>query len=67
MVRGHAGHPDRKRAQGVATDVQWGVVLSPPMVVREGDYSDLAGSSLVVMTAGVNEKGRAATDRGDLV
>src|ERR1700688_2996224 len=38
---------DRKRAQGVVTDVQYGAVLSPPIAVRDGDYSDLAGSSVV--------------------
>jgi L-lactate dehydrogenase len=58
---------DRKRAQGVVTDVQYGTVLSPPIEVRDGDYSDLAGSSLVMITAGVNEKGGGATDRSDPV
>ena len=58
---------DRKRAQGVVTDVQYGAVLSPPITVRDGDYSDLAGSSVVMITAGVNEKGGGATDRSDPV
>ena len=58
---------DRKRAQGVVTDVQYGTVLLPPIAVRDGDYSDLAGSSLVMITAGVNEKGGGATDRSDPV
>lgn len=56
---------DRKRAQGVVTDVQYGSVLSQPLAVRAGDYSDLAGSSVVMVTAGVNEKGGGATDRSD--
>ena len=56
---------DRKRAQGVVTDVQYGAVLSPPIAVRDGDYSDLAGSSVVLITAGVNEKSGGATDRSD--
>ena len=56
---------DRKRAQGVVTDVQYGAVLSPPIAVRDGDYPDLAGSSMVMITAGVNEKGGGATDRSD--
>ena len=56
---------DRKRAQGVVTDVQYGTVLSRPIVVRDGDYADLAGSSVVMITAGVNEKGGGATDRND--
>jgi L-lactate dehydrogenase len=58
---------DRKRAQGVVTDVQYGAVLSPPIVVRDGDYSDLTGSSVVMITAGVNEKAGGATDRSDPV
>src|SRR6202140_2227182 len=58
---------DRKRAQGVVTDVQYGAVLSPPIAVRDGDYSDLAGSSVVIITAGVNEKSGGATDRSDPV
>src|ERR1039457_4902150 len=58
---------ERKRAQGVVTDVQYGTVLSPPITVRDGDYADLAGSSVVMITAGVNEKGGGATDRNDPV
>ena len=58
---------DRKRAQGVVTDVQYGTVLSSPIAVRDGDYSDLAGSSVVMITAGVNEKAGGATDRSDPV
>src|SRR6202158_882282 len=58
---------DRKRARGVVTDVQYGAVLSPPTSVRDGDYSDLPGSSVVMITAGVNEKGGGATDRSDPV
>jgi len=56
---------DRKRAQGIVTDVQYGTVLSTPVTLRDGDYSDLAGSSVVMITAGVNEKGGGATDRSD--
>jgi lactate/malate dehydrogenase, NAD binding domain len=37
---------DRKRAQGVVTDVQYGAVLSPPIAVRDGDYSDLVSRCL---------------------
>jgi L-lactate dehydrogenase len=58
---------DRKRAKGVVTDVQYGAVLSSPITLRDGDYSDLAGSSVVMITAGVNEKGGGATDRSDPV
>jgi len=58
---------DRKRAKGVVTDAQYGAVLSPPITLRDGDYSDLAGSSVVMITAGVNEKAGGATDRSDPV
>jgi L-lactate dehydrogenase len=58
---------DRKRAKGVVTDVQYGAVLSAPITLRDGDYPDLAGSSVVMITAGVNEKGGGATDRSDPV
>jgi L-lactate dehydrogenase len=56
---------DRKKARGLVTDVQYGAVLSPGVEVRDGDYSDLQGASLVMITAGVNEKTGGATDRND--
>jgi L-lactate dehydrogenase len=56
---------NRKRAEGVVTDVQYGAVLSPPIAMHAGDYSDLTGSSVVIITAGVNEKSGGATDRSD--
>jgi L-lactate dehydrogenase len=56
---------ERKRAQGLVTDVQYGAVLSPGVELREGDYGDLKGASLVIITAGVNEKTGGATDRND--
>ncbi len=42
-------------------------MLSPPIDVRDGDYSDLDGASVVMIAAGVNEKGGGATDRSDPV
>jgi L-lactate dehydrogenase len=56
---------DRKRAEGMITDLQYGAVLCPSVDLRAGDYADLAGADIVVITAGVNEKGGGATDRGD--
>jgi L-lactate dehydrogenase len=56
---------DRKRAEGLATDLRYGAVLSQAVEIRDGDYADLAGASLVMVTAGVNEKAGGATDRGD--
>lgn len=54
-----------KRAKAVATDIRYGVPLGSRTDITEGDYSDLAGASLVMITAGVNEKAWGATDRGD--
>jgi L-lactate dehydrogenase len=56
---------ERKRAQGLVTDVQYGAVLSPPVELRDGDYADIEGASLVMITAGVNEKTGGATNRND--
>src|SRR6266404_7520222 len=56
---------DRKRARGVVTDLQYGAALSPAVTLIEGDYSDLTGADLVMITAGVNERAGGATDRSD--
>jgi L-lactate dehydrogenase len=56
---------DRKRAKGVATDLRYGAALSPTVDIHDGDYADLAGAALVMITAGVNEKAGGATDRSD--
>lgn len=55
----------RSRAKAVATDMRYGLPLSPMMDVRDGDYEDLADSALVMITAGINEKTGGATDRND--
>jgi L-lactate dehydrogenase len=54
-----------KRAKAVATDIRYGVPLGPRIDITEGDYPDLAGAGLVMITAGVNEKTGGATDRSD--
>ena len=56
---------NRKRAEAVATDMRYGTPLSPVTEIRDGDYDDLAGAALVIITAGVNEKSGGATDRHD--
>src|ERR1700709_537769 len=53
----------RARAKGMATDMGYGAPLSSTTRVTDGDYSDLAGASLVMVTVGVNEKSGGATDR----
>jgi hypothetical protein len=56
---------DRKRARAIATDLQYGAGLSSGIDIRDGDYQDLSGAALVMITAGVNEKTGGATDRND--
>jgi L-lactate dehydrogenase len=56
---------ERKRAEGLVTDVQYGTVLYPYAELRAGDYRDLEGAALVMITAGANEKTGGATDRND--
>jgi L-lactate dehydrogenase len=58
---------NRVRAKAVATDMHYGVPLSPLVRIADGDYSDLARAGLVIITAGVNEKAGGATDRNDPV
>jgi L-lactate dehydrogenase len=70
MLRGSAREivlVDRtaEKAAGVATDMRYGLPLSPTLTVTAGDWSDLAGASVVLICAGVNEKGGGATDRQD--
>src|SRR6202051_1515742 len=55
----------RDRAKGMATDMGYGAPLSSTTRVTDGDYADLAGASLVMVTVGVNEKSGGATDRSD--
>ncbi len=56
---------DTARANGVAVDMRYATPLSPTVDVRAGDYDAIAGAELVIITAGVNEKGGGATDRSD--
>jgi L-lactate dehydrogenase len=56
---------NRARAKAVATDMHYGVALSPLVTIRDGDYADLADAGLAIITAGVNEKAGGATDRSD--
>ena len=55
----------RRRARAVATDMRHGAPLSDVIDLRDGDYADLTGAALVMVTVGVNEKMGGATDRGD--
>jgi L-lactate dehydrogenase len=47
---------NKARAQAEAEDIFHAVPFSNPMQVEAGDYSDLGGSRVVIITAGVNQK-----------
>jgi L-lactate dehydrogenase len=55
----------RKTAQAVANDLRYGTPLAPKVDISDGDYRALAGSGVVLITSGVNEKTGGATDRND--
>lgn len=56
---------NRARAKAVATDLRYGAPVCPEVEVRDGGHEDLAGSAVVMITAGLNEKGGGATDCND--
>src|SRR5258708_35601751 len=56
---------ERNRAKAVVTDLQYGAALSWAVQIRDGDYPDLTGAALVMITAGMNEKAGGATNRND--
>jgi L-lactate dehydrogenase len=53
------------RAKGDVTDLQYGALLAPHVVLRAGGYEDLRGAALVAITVGLNEREGGATDRND--
>jgi L-lactate dehydrogenase len=55
----------RKTAEAVATDLRYGTPLTPKVDITDGDYADLAGCGVVLITSGVNEKTGGAADRND--
>jgi lactate/malate dehydrogenase family protein len=56
---------DRKRARAVAMDIGYGAPLASVVDIGDGDYPDLAGAEVVIISAGINEKSGGATDRSD--
>ncbi|HHT0592463.1 TPA: lactate/malate family dehydrogenase [Legionella anisa] len=56
---------NRELAKAVATDMQYGALLSPRVTIYAGDYADLHHAGLIMVTAGVNEQTGGATDRND--
>lgn len=55
----------RKTAQAVATDIRYGIPVGRKVEIADGDYADLEGAGVVLITSGVNEKTGGATDRND--
>jgi L-lactate dehydrogenase len=55
----------RKTAQAVAIDLRYGTPLGPKVDIADGDFRALAGSGVVLITSGVNEKTGGATNRND--
>jgi L-lactate dehydrogenase len=47
---------NRKRAEAEAADIRHAVPFVHPMLIRAGDYADLDGSNVVIITAGSNQK-----------
>ncbi|MGE5223654.1 MAG: L-lactate dehydrogenase [Omnitrophica WOR_2 bacterium] len=47
---------NKERSTSEAEDILHAVPFSNPMQVYAGDYEDLAGSSIVIITAGANQK-----------
>ena len=56
---------DAGRVRGLVTDMQYGTPLCPPVRLIGGDYSDLEGAELVLLSVGINEKAGGAMDRND--
>jgi len=47
---------DQRRARAEADDIMHAVPFAHPVEVRSGEYADLRGCGVVVLTAGVNQK-----------
>src|SRR6201987_1947946 len=56
---------DQRSAAAVAKDIRYGAALLAEVDIRAGTPADLAGADLVIISAGVNEKGSFATVRSD--
>ena len=47
---------NKERAEGEALDISHGVSFAKPMKIYAGDYEDIDGASLIIITAGANQK-----------
>ena len=54
---------NRKKAEGEAADLNHGMPFVAPMNIYAGDYPDVAGASMIIITAGANQRpGQSRTD-----
>ena len=57
---------DRAKAEGEALDISHGVPFAKPMKIYAGDYDDINDASLIIVTAGANQKpGETRLDLAD--
>ena len=47
---------DKNKAEGEALDISHGVPFAKPIKIYAGDYDDIKGSSVVIVTAGASQK-----------
>ena len=55
----------RKIAEAVVTDIRYGVPLGRNIDLIDGNYEQLKGAGVVIITSGINEKSGNAIDRND--
>lgn len=47
---------DTKKAEGEALDINHGIPFISPMVIYAGNYSDITDASIIIITAGANQR-----------
>ena len=47
---------DKNRAQGEALDISHGIPFAKPIKIYAGDYDDIGGASIIIVSAGANQK-----------
>ena len=47
---------DQEKAEGEALDVAHGIPLAQPMKIYAGNYDDIVDASILIVTAGANQK-----------
>ena len=47
---------DHDRAEGEAMDISHGLPFARPMKIYAGDYDDISDASIIIITAGANQK-----------